>query len=241
MTTFLVLLFGAMAVAAAGVAVTRTSPRASARWMVGMLVALAGVFVVLEAYAVAALQLLVSAGATMGLFFFALRRLDVPDRQPEGSTPAKLPPLGVLSAVLVLVMGGLMLRGAYTEGVVPSVSVAWAAGVGFAIFAVGVLGVTGGRNVLSMELAVLLLLNGASLVLVGFSRLHDDEGGATLSGLAMWVAGAQLAVGLAAARACLDLRSNVEVGGAEALGEAASEPLPPIQMEGASATPGRPG
>lgn len=75
-----------------------------------------------------------------------------------------------------------------------------------ALFAVGVYGVLGRRNLLIMLMSVELMLNGVNLSLVGFSReaAHlvtpsggtGADGGQALVLMAMAVAAAEVAVGL---------------------------------------------
>lgn len=70
-----------------------------------------------------------------------------------------------------------------------------------AIFAVGVFGVLSRRNLLIVLMSVELMLNGANLSLVGFSRelAHApgaSEGGQVMVLMAMAVAAAEVALGL---------------------------------------------
>lgn len=73
--------------------------------------------------------------------------------------------------------------------------------VAAAIFAVGVFGVLSRRNLLIVLMSVELMLNGANLSLVGFSRewAHSPgagEGGQVMVLMAMAVAAAEVALGL---------------------------------------------
>lgn len=73
--------------------------------------------------------------------------------------------------------------------------------VAAAIFAVGVFGVLSRRNLLIMLMSIELMLNGANLSLVGFSRelAHHPgagEGGQVMVLMAMAVAAAEVALGL---------------------------------------------
>lgn len=73
--------------------------------------------------------------------------------------------------------------------------------VAAAIFAVGVFGVLSRRNLLIMLMSIELMLNGANLSLVGFSRelAHAPgaaEGGQVMVLMAMAVAAAEVALGL---------------------------------------------
>ena len=73
--------------------------------------------------------------------------------------------------------------------------------VAAALFAVGVFGVLSRRNLLIVLMSVELMLNGANLSLVGFSRelagtTHNAESGQVLVLMAMAVAAAEVALGL---------------------------------------------
>lgn len=73
--------------------------------------------------------------------------------------------------------------------------------VAAAIFAVGVFGVLSRRNLLIVLMSVELMLNGANLSLVGFSREWAQAPGASDGGqvmvlMAMAVAAAEVAIGL---------------------------------------------
>jgi NADH-quinone oxidoreductase subunit J len=70
-------LFAAVAIAAALMCVTRRSPVASALWLVTTLFSQAGLFVLLDAQFIAALQVLVYAGAIMVLFLFVIMLLNL--------------------------------------------------------------------------------------------------------------------------------------------------------------------
>ena len=69
--------FGAWSVASALLCITRRSPIASALWLVSTMFALAGIFVLLNAEFIAAIQVLVYAGAVMVLFLFVIMLLNV--------------------------------------------------------------------------------------------------------------------------------------------------------------------
>lgn len=77
MTDVLFHIFGLLTIAAATAAVTRKNAVAAAMWLVLMFFGLAGVFVLLEAYFVAVVQVLVYAGAIMVLFLFVIMLLDL--------------------------------------------------------------------------------------------------------------------------------------------------------------------
>lgn len=62
---------------AAVLCVTRRSPIASALWLVTAMFCLAGIYVLLEAHFIAAVQVLVYAGAVMVLFLFVIMLLNL--------------------------------------------------------------------------------------------------------------------------------------------------------------------
>lgn len=77
MTEAIFWLFAGVAIVAALLCITRRSPVASALWLVTTLFALAAIFVVLEAQFIAAIQVLVYAGAIMVLFLFVIMLLNL--------------------------------------------------------------------------------------------------------------------------------------------------------------------
>jgi NADH-quinone oxidoreductase subunit J len=70
-------LFGIIAVASALLFVTRKSPVAAALWLVNTMFALAGLYVMLDAQFVGAIQVLVYAGAIMVVFLFVVMLLNL--------------------------------------------------------------------------------------------------------------------------------------------------------------------
>ncbi len=69
--------FASVAVISAFFCITRRSPVASALWLVSTLFALAAIFVLLDAHFIAAIQVLVYAGAIMVLFLFVIMLLNL--------------------------------------------------------------------------------------------------------------------------------------------------------------------
>lgn len=67
----------------------------------------------------------------------------------------------------------------------------------FVIFSIGLVGVMVRRNVIVMMMAVELMLNGANLALVAYSRYRGDEAGQIIAFFVMALAAAEAAVGLA--------------------------------------------
>ena len=70
-------LFGALALLGGLMCITRRSPVASALWLVQTLFSLAAIFVLLDAQFIAALQVMVYAGAIMVLFLFVIMLLNL--------------------------------------------------------------------------------------------------------------------------------------------------------------------
>ncbi len=77
MTQAVFWVFAALAIAGAVMCITRRSPVASALWLVQTLFSLAAIFVLLDAQFIAALQVMVYAGAIMVLFLFVIMLLNL--------------------------------------------------------------------------------------------------------------------------------------------------------------------
>lgn len=75
--TFHFYLFGVIALASALAFVTRKSPVAAALWLVNVMFALAALYVMLDAHFIAAIQVLVYAGAIMVVFLFVIMLLNL--------------------------------------------------------------------------------------------------------------------------------------------------------------------
>lgn len=95
--------FAGFAIISAFLCITRRSPVASALWLVQTLFALAGMFVLLDAQFIAALQVLVYAGAIMVLFLFVIMLLNLGRGGPSDlrGWPGRLV-AGALGLVLVV-------------------------------------------------------------------------------------------------------------------------------------------
>ena len=74
--------------------------------------------------------------------------------------------------------------------------VPWYLGVAGALFATGALGVLLRRSPLIVLLSLEIMLNGANLALIGFSRLHGEESGQVFALAVMAVAASEAVVGL---------------------------------------------
>lgn len=103
MTEILFYVFGATSLGAAILAVSRKNAVASAIWLVVMFFGLAANYVLLEAWFVAAVQILVYAGAIMVLFLFVIMLLDLRTETLEGGDRPRFSAIGVITALLFLV------------------------------------------------------------------------------------------------------------------------------------------
>jgi len=110
METVLFILFGAIAVCGAVMVVTRKSPMASALYLILTLFAVAALFVLRQAHFLAAVQVIVYAGAVVVLFVFVIMLINVPeDRLPvERATTTRV--LGVLAAGFFILETAVLAR-----------------------------------------------------------------------------------------------------------------------------------
>ena len=97
-------IFGVIAMAGGLLCITRKNPVASALWLVTTLFALAAMYVLLDAQFIAALQVLVYAGAIMVLFLFVIMLLNL---GRPGPTDIK-GPVGI--GITALLGGTLLLQ-----------------------------------------------------------------------------------------------------------------------------------
>ena len=114
MTLFLFYLFAAIAVVGAlGMVLNLRNTVAGALSLVATMVALGGIYVLLEAYLVGVLQILIYAGAIVVLFLFVVMLLNLrrDEFTPERQRFAK--GFGALVGLLVLVQFCLLLPGAF--------------------------------------------------------------------------------------------------------------------------------
>jgi len=84
-------------------------------------------------------------------------------------------------------------------------------GVSGALFLLGLYGVITRRNPLLLLLAVELLLNGANVALVGFSRYWNNTDGQIFALVVMVVAAAEVVIGLGLVVAVFRQRMNLDV------------------------------
>lgn len=106
-------LFGLIAIASALLFVTRRNPVPAALWLINVMFALSGLYVMLDAPFVGAIQVLVYAGAIMVVFVFVvmllnLGRTEISDLRSLGTRiSAGLVGLSLLATLLVMQRGAL--------------------------------------------------------------------------------------------------------------------------------------
>jgi NADH-quinone oxidoreductase subunit J len=110
MEQILFIVFGAIAVGGAIMVVTRRHPMSSALFLILTLFAVAALFVLRQAHFLAAIQVIVYAGAVVVLFIFVIMLINVPEsRLPlEGLTGFRF--LGILVAGLLILEAALVAR-----------------------------------------------------------------------------------------------------------------------------------
>jgi len=91
------------------------------------------------------------------------------------------------------------------------VAIGWYLTVSALIFSIGAAGVLVRRNPLVILLCLELMLNGANLALVAFSRMWGGEDGQIFALIVMVVAAAEVTVGLGLVVAIYRLRMPIDV------------------------------
>lgn len=95
-------LFGVIALVSALFFVTRRSPVAAALWLVNVMFALAALYVMLDAHFIAAIQVLVYAGAIMVVFLFVIMLLNLGHPEELKDVRGKWGMFGAAALALVL-------------------------------------------------------------------------------------------------------------------------------------------
>ena len=128
MTEFVFWAFGGAAVLCALLCILQRSPVAAALWLVGTMFNLAGLYVLLHAPFVAAVQVLVYAGAVMVLFLFVIMLLNLQqassDFRGRGAVLGSAALVAVLLGELLLFQGrfGAHLGTVRTTGLDPAIA-----------------------------------------------------------------------------------------------------------------------
>ena len=110
MEPVLFILFGAIAVGGALLVVTRKHPMSSALCLILTLFAVAALFVLRQAHFLAAIQVIVYAGAVVVLFIFVIMLINVPENRLPVERRTVLRVLGVVAAGLFLLEGAVLAR-----------------------------------------------------------------------------------------------------------------------------------
>jgi NADH-quinone oxidoreductase subunit J len=110
MEQILFVIFGAIAVGGAIMVVTRKHPMSSALYLILTLFAVAALFALRQAHFLAAIQVIVYAGAVVVLFIFVIMLVNVPENKlpVERTTAMRL--LGVFAAGLLILEGAFLAR-----------------------------------------------------------------------------------------------------------------------------------
>jgi len=95
--------FGGLAILTTLFTISSKNPVYSALWMIGSFAATAAVFVLLEAFLIATVEVLVYAGAIMVLFLFVIMMINFKAEEQKG---LRISPLAVLVALTFLTLFG---------------------------------------------------------------------------------------------------------------------------------------
>jgi NADH-quinone oxidoreductase subunit J len=95
-------IFGAIAVLSATLCILQRSPVTAALWLVVTMFSLAGIYVLLNAQFIAAIQVLVYAGAVMVLFLFVIMLLNLGHPQSDLRGPSTLTASVVILGLLAI-------------------------------------------------------------------------------------------------------------------------------------------
>ncbi len=107
MTHFVFWTFFAAAVISAAMCILRRNPISAAMWLVSAMFSLAGIFVMLDAPFLAAIQVLVYAGAIMVLFLFVIMLLNLDVTASDARGPASMAGAVAVTGLLAVELGAL--------------------------------------------------------------------------------------------------------------------------------------
>ena len=110
MEPILFIVFGAIAVGGAIMVVTRKHPMASALYLILTLFAVAALFVLRQAHFLAAIQVIVYAGAIVVLFIFVIMLINVPENRLPVERATTMRVLGVVAAGLLILESAVLAR-----------------------------------------------------------------------------------------------------------------------------------
>jgi NADH-quinone oxidoreductase subunit J len=95
-------LFAATAIVTAALCILSRSPMTAVLWLVGTMLSLAGIYVLLNAQFVAAIQVLVYAGAVMVLFLFVIMLLNLGHATSDLRGPSSVAAAVVIAGLLLV-------------------------------------------------------------------------------------------------------------------------------------------
>ena len=127
------ILFGAIAVCGAIMVVTRKHPMASALYLILTLFAVAALFVLRQAHFLAAIQVIVYAGAVVVLFVFVIMLINVPEERLPVERATTLRVLGIIAAGFFILESAVLAR-RFTAPTGPAAEVGTVETVGRALF-----------------------------------------------------------------------------------------------------------
>ena len=93
----------------------------------------------------------------------------------------------------------------------PGPEPSWYLAIAAILFSIGTVGVLLRRSPLIVLLSIEIMLNGANLALIGFSRVHGDHDGQIFAHCVMAVAASEAVVGLGIIVAMSRRRLNLDV------------------------------
>src|SRR5215204_2425485 len=108
MTEVVFYIFAAIAVISAMLCILQRSPMASALWLVSTMFSLAAIYVLLDAQFIAAIQVLVYAGAIMVLFLFVIMLLNLGHAQSDIRGPSTVAATLVIFGLLAIELFALV-------------------------------------------------------------------------------------------------------------------------------------
>ncbi len=121
---FVYYLFALTAVASALLFVTRKSPVAAALWLVSTMFSIAGIYILLDAQFVGAVQVLVYAGAIMVVFLFVVMLLNLGEGDPAAEFRTNRTRIAAGAVGLALVALGLAAYRGFVRGLGAAAEVA---------------------------------------------------------------------------------------------------------------------
>jgi NADH-quinone oxidoreductase subunit J len=133
MEAVLFILFGAVAVGGAIMVVTRRHPMASALYLIVSLFAVAALFVLRQAHFLAAIQVIVYAGAVVVLFIFVIMLINGPEERLPVERATTMRVLGVIASGFLILESALLAR-RFAMPSVPAPEVGTVEAVGRALF-----------------------------------------------------------------------------------------------------------